>query len=368
MQLPSFRDFLFSVVSLTNTQGFATRFYKPRTFMPKIFIPRLAHGADISIEDAQHLLEGVPSLASKPWTLYWRDQGLRYESQKNFRAACMCYILGCFPKEDLEWKNEINELKRRSFQKWANEKGAPFEERFVKTPWGRIRYYLAKPLDRHDRVPVTIFINGLEGSAEEFAFPLHKYLEQGIGFAGLSIPGSADYEFGMTPASDEALKYVVDDICAQPWVDPGKIGMVGFSFGAYWTLVASKTDARIKFSVCNGIPLRHTFNPKQSFGLNPIIAYALLCMFRLKHPIQLLGIIKKLDRRGEELMQKKAGPLLCINGDRDTIVDPRDTEIVGQASDHKLIWLKNDDHCGLFHYDRMVAILVSWTKRCLREI
>jgi hypothetical protein len=364
----SFHDLLFSIVSLTNTQSFATRFYKPKTFMPKIFVPRLAKGAGISIEEARELLDKVPSLESKAWTHYWRDVGAKFESEEKFRAATMAYVMGCFPKENFVWKTEINELKRRAFQKWCAVSQAPFEERSVDTPQGKIRYYLAKPPHLTQRVPVALFLNGLEGSAEEFAFPLSPYLKDGIGFAGLSIPGSADYEFGMSVDSDKAFRYVIDDICRQPWVDSSKIGMVGFSFGAYWTLICSKTDPRIKFALCNGIPLTNTFNPKRSFGLNPIISYALLCMFRLRHPLQLLRVVKQLEERGMMVLNTKAGPLLCINGDCDTIVDPRDTLIVGNAANHKLLWLRGDDHCGLFHYDRMVQILVGWTKRCLREI
>ncbi|MDB5036817.1 MAG: putative alpha/beta hydrolase [Bacteriovoracaceae bacterium] len=368
ISISNFQDILFSFVSLTNSQELASKFLPPSIFLPKVFVPRLRHGAGISMDEAAELLKNIPSLASKPWTAYWKTIGLEFESKENYRAAAMSYIMGCFPKEDVAWKDEINELKRKSFQKWCKQVGAPFEEKIVETKLGKIRYYLCKPHNMNGRSPVTIFLNGLEGSAEEFAFPLHKYLNEGTGFAALSIPGSADYESPMTPESDQSLKYVIDDIVKQPWVDSEKLGMVGFSFGAYWTLICAKTDSRIKFSICNGTPLNRTFNPQRSFGLNPVISHALLCMFRLKHPFQLISRIHKLADRAKKLQHIKSGPLLAMNGDCDTIVDPRDTHELGQVSPHKLIWLKNDDHCGLFHYDRMVSIIVAWTKRSLKGI
>lgn len=361
------KNLLFSIVSLTNAQNIATRFLKPKVFLPSIFVPRLAYGAQISNEEAAQILNAAPSLESKAWTAYWKNEGQKFEALENFRAATMCYILGCFPKEDTPWKDEINRLKRKSFQAWCAHSKTPVEEKIIQTPRGWVRYYLCKP-PAMGKIPLVIFLNGLEGSAEEFAFPFRHYLDKAVGFAALSVPGTADYEFEMRTDSDQLLRYVIDDICAQSWVDSTKLGMVGFSFGAYWTLICAKTDLRIKFSILNGVPYRHTFHLKKSWGLNPIVAYALLCMFRLKHPLQLLGKIRELKKRAGALLNAKSGPILVMNGDHDTIVDPRDTQIIGSASNHKLLWIHRDDHCALFHYSRLVSVIVTWTDRCLKAL
>ncbi len=357
-----------SVVSLTNSQVLASKVFSTHTLLPDIFLPRLAYGANLSLEEADEILKNIPSLDSEVWTRYWIKVGNAFEARENFQAACMCYIMGSFPKEDAPWKNEINELKKKSFKEWNNKFKAQFEERTIQTPQGKIRYYLSRTQKITGRTPLVLLLNGLEGSCEEFAFPLYKYLNAETSYALLSIPGSSDYEVPMTSDSDQLIRYVIDDICQLPWVDQNKVGMVGFSFGAYWTFICAKTDPRIKFSLINGIPLRRTFSVAAGLKLNPIISYALLCMFNLKHPVQLARIVRKMRLRGEKLIQSSSGPLLAMNGDHDSIVDPLDTADLSQNKSHRIVWFKNDDHLGLFHYYRMVSMIVAWIQKCLKDL
>ncbi len=359
------QDLLYSLVSMTNSQGLFSRFIDVKSFLPKITVARYGFGAELPMDEAKRILSEVPSLASKDWTYFWRDKGLEFERAENYRAACMSYIMGVFPKDDKPWKEEINDLKRASFLKWNQQRGLSFAPRRVRTTEGDVFYYLSPPSNLNGKAPVTIFINGLEGSAEEIAFSLQHYLHEGPGYAVLSVPGSADYEKPMTAFSDRVLHQVIDDIIKLPWVDSQEIGLVGFSMGAFWTLITAKTDPRIKFAICNGIPLQKTLNSGQGIGLNPIIAEALIRIFGVSHPLLLLPIIKKMSRRAEELIHCASGPILAMNGDQDTIVDPQDTVELGSLPGNRLILIKNDDHCGIFHYHRMVDIIVKWTRRNL---
>jgi len=359
------KDLLYSLVSMTNSQALFSRFIDVKSFLPKITVARYGFGADIPLDEAERILASIPSLASKPWTHFWRDKGLEFERAENYRAACMSYIMGVFPKDDRPWKDEINELKRASFLKWNQQQGLSFNPRRVRTSAGDVFYYLSPPSNLGEKAPVTIFINGLEGSAEEIAFSLQQYLHEGPGYAVLSVPGSADYEKPMTARSDQVLREVIDDIVSLPWVDEREIGLVGFSMGAFWTLITTKMDNRIKFAICNGIPLKRTLSSGQGVGLNPIIAEALIRIFGVSHPLLLLPIVREMSRRAESLVNLPSGPILAMNGDKDTIVDPRDTIDLGSLPGNRLILIKNDDHCGIFHYRRMIEIIVKWTRRNL---
>lgn len=369
MNEPSFPLKLFQTfVSLTNLQRPLSKIIPTQLLIPRIFVPRYANGADLTLDEAERIMRQVPSLNSEDWTRYWIQVGRSFEEAGNLRAACMSYIVGSFPKETAPWKSEIEELKKKSFKAWCSEVNAPFLERAAQTPRGKVRYYLCPATHTEEKAPLIIFLNGLEGSCEEFAFPLHKFIRTGASFAILSLPGTSDYECPMTTDSDQMIRWVIDDLVRIPFVDAQRIGMVGFSFGAYWTLICAKTDSRIKFSLLNGLPLNRTFSLKAALHLNPIVSFALLQMFQIRHPIQLLRIVYKLRQRGLNLLHRPSGPLLGINGDRDTIVDPRDTADLSQNPGHRILWIKDDDHLGLFHYFRMVNLVVGWCRKCLKGL
>jgi hypothetical protein len=360
-----FQNIFYTLIAVTNSQALFSSLMPVNRFLPKITLPRYTHGAQIPAELAQEIIDQIPSLGSKAWTHYWRDIGKKFEEREDYRAACMSYIMGSFPKDNKEWKDEINELKRLSFLKWCETVNLNFREKVLTTPHGNIRHYWFRPEDYSSPVPVTVFVNGLEGSAEEIAFSLKDYQHEGAGYVVMSIPGSADYDRPMSIKSHETLRYVFDDLCRQPWVDPHQLGMVGFSMGAFWTLICTKSDPRIKFAICNGIPLKRTLSGGRGFGLNPIISEALLRIFGLFHILQMLPITRQMVKMAESLINQPSGPILAMNGENDTIVHPHDTVDLGNAPGNRLILIKNDDHCGLYHYDRMVSLIVRWSKRNL---
>ncbi len=328
-------------------------------------MPRFRYGAGLPKEQAESLLLSVESLDSRLWTRYWALTGDSFVG-KNTRAACMSYIMGSFPLEDADWKREIQNKKRETFKKWCAEVHFEFEEKFHRAKTGAFRYYIYRPKKVSQKAPLLLFINGLEGSAEEIGFIMEPFKNEGIGFVLLSVPGTDDYDGPMTTDSENLFTSLLDELSQLEWVDSTKIGMVGFSFGAFWTLITAKIDSRIRFSLCNGTPLAHTFNPFRGFGLNPVLSLAITKIFQVPHPFYLFGTLRQLTRKAQKLMSKPSGPLLAINGDSDSIVDPQDTIDLGKASEnHHLMMIPHDDHCALFHFPRMISIIVGWSKRNL---
>lgn len=360
------KNIAYTFVSLTNTQNVFSRFFRAADFLPEISLPRFACGGGVPIDQVRTLYHHIPSLSSKPWTEYWINVGEEFERKENHRAACMSFIMGAFPKEDRPWKARCNKLRQKSFIQWCKEKDFHFKPRVVHSVFGPVHYYLYIPEGHKHRVPVTLFVNGLEGSAEEIGFPLLKFKNDGVAFAIASVPGGVDSPIPMSTDSEKLLKVIFDDLEKEPALDPEQMGIVGFSFGAFWSLMATKADPRIKFAVCNGTPLRHTFNPDTTFGLNPVLAHGLMCVFNVRHPLFLMGITRALSKRGDELLNKPSAPILAMDGDEDSVVDTRDTVLLGQAPGNRLILIKNDDHCGLFHYERMVHIIFLWMRQQLK--
>jgi hypothetical protein len=81
-----------------------------------------------------------------------------------------------------------------------------------------------------------------------------------------------------------------------------------------------------------------------------------------------MRITKKLTARAEELLHKPSAPILAMDSDEDSVVDPRDTAILGNVPGNRLIFIKNDDHCGLFHYERMIHIIFLWIRQNLEQL
>ncbi len=264
------------------------------------------------------------------------------------------------------WKAKINERRKRTFHEWSKQAGFLFQERTLNIPdVGRLRFLISRPegADSRNPVPALIFMNGSDGSAEEIAFSMLPYKSEPMAFVLMAVVGSVDCDFPMATDSERVTKALIDALETLEWLDSKNIGMVGFSFGAYWTFISAKTDSRIRYAVCNGMPFRHTFQMRTSFKLNPVITDSLMSLFQVRHPFFLLKIINTLVERADRLLYHPSGPILAINGDQDSIVDSRDTEIIGRAPGNQLLMLRNDDHCGLYKFDRMVKILVAWARR-----
>lgn len=328
--------------------------------LPSVFKYRLQFGGNLSSNEAHRLMTDVPSLMSSRWSDYWAKHAERFASLENFRAACMCYVMATFPREDTELKWRAHEKKRECFQHWARRNSMPVSAHELKTSEGTTRAYFVRPPSTKAKVPTLFFMTGLEGSSEEVAFPICDYLNEGFGAVLFSVPGSFDYDRPMHLHSDILIRALISESLKEPWIDANSLGFVGFSLGAFWTLIIAKTDPRIRHSLVSGIPFLNTFDPLRGLGFNPWITHAMACAFRLKHPVQLALLLRRMMRRGKKLLNKSSGPILAINGPNDSLVNPKDTTLIGRAKGNRLLWIPGGEHCGIARYHRMIQAIFAW--------
>ncbi|WP_338890241.1 alpha/beta hydrolase family protein [Rhodococcus sovatensis] len=124
----------------------------------------------------------------------------------------------------------------------------------------RVHGILALPLESKP-IPTVLVTNGLEGTIAETLLPLLAQRDSGLGTFVMEMPGTYSYDDPMTAASEEVYSAVVDFLSADERIDADRIGMMGFSFGGYWSARMAASDSRLKVAVCNG-PLTH-----RSFGV-----------------------------------------------------------------------------------------------------
>jgi esterase FrsA len=131
-------------------------------------------------------------------------------------------------------------------------------------------------------------------------------------------------------------------------VDPERIGMMGFSFGGYWSTRMAAVDPRLKVAVSNG-PLTHrSFGALNSVGMPEIMVSTLSRTVGASSTVDLSRKLASLSLA--QHYRKIPIPLLVINGARDTLASTRDSiDLAVEAPNAQLVLYADDDHCAMGH-------------------
>ncbi|MFE3194557.1 alpha/beta hydrolase family protein [Nocardia sp. NPDC059240] len=213
-----------------------------------------------------------------------------------------------------------------------------------------------------ETVPLVLVTNGLEGSLAEATLPLLAHRHAGLGLFVMEMPGTYSYREPLSPAAERVYSTVLDVLSADPRVDADRIGMLGFSFGAYWTTRMAAVEKRLRVAVANGAPAHRSFGPGGSLGVPEVIVST------LRHATGATGTTDLMRRlRGMSLRdhyRRIEIPILVINGANDTLISTQDSiDIAVGAPDAQLVLYADDDHCAMGH-------AVQWSElsvRFLRE-
>jgi esterase FrsA len=160
------------------------------------------------------------------------------------------------------------------------------------------------------------------------------------------MPGTYSYREPLSPAVERVYSTVIDFLVTDPRVDADRIGMIGFSFGAYWATRMAAVEPRLKVAVANGAPAHRSYGPLAAIGTPEIMmstlrsAAAATSMADMSRKLAKLSLAR--HYRNIQI------PLLVINGAHDTLVSTQDSIDIAIGAPHaQLVLYDGDDHCAM---------------------
>ncbi|MBV7703978.1 alpha/beta hydrolase [Nocardia nova] len=203
--------------------------------------------------------------------------------------------------------------------------------------------------------PTILVTNGLEGTVAEALLPLLYLRDSGLGVFVMEMPGTFSYTEPLTTAAENIYSGVIDHLCADPRIDPQRIGMLGFSFGAYWSTRMAAVDPRLTVAVSNGPLADRSFGPFNAIGMPEIMVSTLVSTLGAGSPLDLSSKLAEFSLA--QHYRHIDIPLLVINGARDTLADTQDSiDIAIAAPQAQLVLYADDDHCAMGHAEQWTAL------------
>ena len=239
--------------------------------------------------------------------------------------------------------------------------GVTFETLRIPVGGETVRGYLMLPLG-DEPVPTVLVTNGLEGNLAEALVPLLAYRDSGMGTFVMEMPGTYSYREPLSPASENVYSKVIDFLAGHPGVDAERIGMIGFSFGGYWSTRMAAVEPRLKVAVSNGALTHRSFGALASFGTPEIIVSTLR---NTTGATSMADMSRKLAKLSLAQHYRNIGiPLLVINGSHDTLISTQDSiDLAIGAPQAQLVLYDGDDHCAMGHAEEWSEL----STRFLRE-
>ncbi len=268
------------------------------------------------------------------------------------RRAALCYHIAQFLTDDDPRKRRALRASATAIFAQSIPALRPVIER-VEIPWrtARLPAFLVRPEATAGPVPLAVILNGSSTAKEETIAWAAAFLDRGLAVLALDWPGTgeAGQRSAITADCDDLTEGVVGLAAADPALDEGRIGVVGFSLGGALAVQAAAADRRIAAVVAVTPPFdASAWFPRTSPLLRQLLvggagADALLetaAGFALPEPLR-----------------RFRTPLLVFGAGRDLVVPPDEAvRLAATAGDvATLVWFPDGGH-GLY------AQMPRWTE------
>ena len=311
--------------------------------------------------------EDVEYLAEKATT-----EGNVFLARRLFHEAAGCYHVGNFINfYDIKLKLESQEAARRCYVKAIalyEEKDRPIK---IEIPFRNVEIPGYLMLNNKPDQPLIIFFNVLNNikEVENHYFAL-DFLEAGFNVFSFDGPGQGEMhqKMRLIPDYEQAIITIID------WfednnnfnIDMDRIGVIGLSFGGFFSIMAAAQDPRIDCVISNG---GYAYVPPLSFikKLHITTRLSVNYMSGINNMKEFYQKFGHLDIKNFPPLER---PMLIIQGGKDDVVPAEHAYYFmdwAKGENKELLYIEDSDHCCQDRFDIVMPYTIDWFKKFLYE-
>lgn len=317
------------------------------------------------------------------WNEEWKEEGQElqklaeeaklkgniYLARRLFHEAAGCYHIGGYINYyNVEEKIESQDLARQSYKKAISLYEGHEKPIRIEIPFRGVEIPGYLLLTNQPGQPLIIFVNVLNNIKEvENHFFAQDYLKAGFNVFSFDGPGQGEMYLKMRliPDYEEAISTIIDwfEMNNTFNIDMDYIGVMGISFGGFFSVKAAALDSRIDCVINNG-----------GFAYFPSLSHLKKLSIPTKRSVYYMTGYRSMSEVSEKfghLDIKTCPPLdrpmLIIQGGKDKTVPLEHAQyFMDWAVGHKeLLYYKDANHCCQDCFDLITPYTIDWLKKYL---
>lgn len=337
----------------------------------------------LDVAEGPALIDGLAGLDGAAWGGYWGTLGDEALAQAQlFEAAGQSdqakalygkasglYFLGRFPCPNDPAKLRCAQAERETYLKLSQYWNEPIER--VEIPFaGRAGEgsHVAALVRRPAGVahpPVVLMWGGVDACKEQMTAACDAFLAQGVATVAIDNAGTGESPIRGVQDAERQFLAVMDWIQARTDWNAQKLGLLGRSFGGYWTTkLAHLVPDRIAGAVNWGGGAHYMFQPEWIAASRYPDSYLMelvetrSMMLGARNDDEYIAFFKRLSLVDQGLLGQRCAPLLLVNGKDDKQCPVADIQLLTEHGSPKSVRMFPGGHMGLT--PQTLPTIVDW--------
>jgi esterase FrsA len=301
------------------------------------------------------------------WPHEWSRVAQGCEARGDWLNASILYGIGKYPCLADAVRHRVYEKHLAAYLQAAKSFPLRFERRILSTPYRggstEVAAHVLSPHKADAKSPVLLMMGGVDTWKMDIhnvavqmgaALNAHVALVDMVGVGESNLPLAAD--------GDTVLAGVIQQLRS---LGNGRLGVLGFSFGATWAVKLALTG-KVDAAAASGPPVADAF--AQDFlgqmpnGMPGILGNALGRDAPFRDGAELAAAMAPFNLRGQGLLDWQGGrtPLYVVNGELDPYVPNSDITVFESRPDTIVKLVPNATHCAAEKTGEYMPDVLRW--------